>query len=331
MPPRRSLTTLSASSPSSRSAVPRGEAGVSSQPVARCGQLSRRLCGARSGTRRQWPAPSVGHSAPSASLPTARCGRAGAGTLSLTRARQELGLTPREFELCLDLGEVNATPYGPEGRRRVAVAEVRRLCAETEYPEGIRKRLSLVQATDGAALLGVSRSRFTRLARAGLFSPVRFTVSRYHQLVWHYLALELSQFAERQSALLHGPMPSEVRSMIKEGEDWRPRLWRSRRMGQLLRQTSEPWSAAAVHACVLDEATLEEAVPDPEERVTLAELRPTLAPRPLSVQARRHCGDLLVADVGEETRWHRLGLTLAVGAARAAGSAESARPAPRPR
>lgn len=261
---------------------------------------------------------------PSGRLPLRGRGPARAETLALTRARQELGLTPREFELCLDLGELSVTARDSQGRQRVPAVEVRRLLAAEGHPDGLRARLRLVRASEGAELLGVSRSRFVRLARAGSFVPVRFSVSRYHQLVWHYLALELGQFAERQSGLLHGPLPGGIRAMLREGEDWRPRLWRGRRTGQLLRQTSEPWAVAAVHACVLDQATLEEAVPDPAERRTLARLRPVLAPRPMSVQARGHCGDLFVADVGEETRWHRLGLTLALGTARAVGSPQDA-------
>lgn len=261
---------------------------------------------------------------PSARLPLRGRGPARAGTLALTRAREELGLTPREFELCLDLGELTVTARDSQGRQRVPAVEVGRLLAAEDHPDGLRARLRLVRASEGAELLKVSRSRFVRLARAGSFAPVRFSVSRYHQLVWHYLALELDQFAERQPDLLRGPLPGGIRAMLREGADWRPRLWRGRRTGQLLRQTSDPWAVAAVHACVLDQTTLEEAVPDPVERRTLARLRPVLAPRPMSVQARGRCGDLFVADAGEETRWHRLGLTLALGTARTAGGPQVA-------
>lgn len=259
-------------------------------------------------------------SSPSGRLP--RAGRGRSESYSLSGARRELRLTPREFELCLDAGELRVIPRGLAGRHRVAAHEVRRLGACKDHPEGLRHRLRLVRTREGAALLGVPPSRFAQLARAGALSPVRYTVSRYHQLSWHYLAVELEQLRDRQSTLLGGPLPGEVRIQAREGQDWRPRLWRRRRMEQILRHLEDPWAVAAVYACVLDQQTLEEIVPDTWERLALAELRPVLAPRPVSVQARRRCGDLLTADPGEEARQHRYGLTLALVVARTARPAE---------
>ncbi|MBB1258866.1 DUF6397 family protein [Streptomyces alkaliterrae] len=244
-------------------------------------------------------------------------------SLSLTRARHELGLTPMAFRLCLDLGELRALTCGPGGRRRVPVAQVRRLCQEEGHPDALRGRLRLVGAAEGAELLGVGPSRFRRLARAGCLSPVRFGVNRYRRLVWHYLARDLTRFAVQQAALLHGALPGAMRVALRQGEDWRPRLWRGRRVGQLLRDSADPWESAAVYAAVLDEWTLREAVPDEDERRRLAALRPVLAPRPVSAVLAGCCHDPLKAEGGEETRWYRLGLTMALDTARCrpAGSA----------
>ncbi|UGY94665.1 DUF6397 family protein [Streptomyces gobiensis] len=244
-------------------------------------------------------------------------------TVSMSRAGRELGLTPRELALAVELGLLRtAPPVRKRERRRIPVTELVRARSEEGFPASLRQRLRLMGATGGAELLGVGPARFARLARAGCFSPVRFSVNRYRHLVWLYLATELRQFAERQSALLHGPLPSGVRAVLKHGEDWRPRHWRARRIGQLLRQTDDPWEAAAVHAAVLDQDAFEEAVPEPAERLLLGELRPSLAPwRPVARTTWEVIGDVLTAESEEEIRWHRMNLTLALGMARATGPA----------
>ncbi|GAA2402969.1 DUF6397 family protein [Streptomyces glaucosporus] len=244
----------------------------------------------------------------------------------LGEAHRRLGLRPRELELAVQLGEVATVAPEREGRRRrVSVAELDRLRAEEGFPATLRRRLRLVGAREGAALLGVSPARFARLARAGCFGPVRFSLNRYRSVVWFYLAAELRDTAEQQPELLGGALPEGLRRLLAEGEDRRPRHWRNRRIAQVLRGTDDPWAAAAAHAAVLAPQTVEEVVPDEAERARLEELRPDLAPvRPDSLAAREVVGRLLTADGEEEILWHRLGLTLALSTAR------SARPLPRP-
>lgn len=250
---------------------------------------------------------------------------ASVGTVAMGEARRALGLRPRELELAVHLGEVATVTSERTGHRRVSVAEVARLRAEEGFPATLRERLRLVGAREGAALLGVSPSRFARLARAGCFGPVRFSLNRYRSVVWHYRAAELRDVAEQQPELLGGILPEGLRRLPAEGEDWRPRHWRNRRIAHLLRGTDDPWAAAAAHAAVLAPEVVREAVPDQTERARLEELRPDLAPvRPESLAARDVVRRLLTADGEEEILWHRMGLTLALSTAR------SARPLPRP-
>ena len=248
------------------------------------------------------------------------------GAVPMGRARRMLGLRPREMELAVQLGEVATVAAGGERHRhRVPSAELARLRAEEGFPATLRDRLRLVGAREGAGLLGVSPARFAKLARAGCFGPVRFSLNRYRSVVWSYLAAELRDVAEQQPELLRGTLPEGLRRLLAEGEDWRPRHWRNRRVAQVVRRTDDPWAAAAAHAAVLAPEVLEEAVPDGAERARLEELRPDLAPvRPESLAAREVVRELLTADGEEEVFWHRLGLTLALGTAR------SARPLPRP-
>ncbi|MCX2968443.1 MULTISPECIES: DUF6397 family protein [Streptomyces] len=234
------------------------------------------------------------------------------------RARHELMLTPREFELALELGEFTTVPpQRSGGRRRVAASELARLRAEPGFPDVLRVRLRVVGAGEGAALLGVGPARFTRLARAGCFGPVRYTVNRYRRLVWLYLAAELEQFAAWHPGLLHGALPRTLRAPLAEREDWRPRLWRGRRVAQLLRHAEGPWGVAAVHAAVLAPRELVEAVPASRERLALAALRPSLSPvRTDSPAAAAAVAEVLTARAAEEVHWHRLSLALALAQAR---------------
>ncbi|WP_340556350.1 DUF6397 family protein [Streptomyces sp. GSL17-111] len=252
-------------------------------------------------------------------------GREAARSVTREEAARELRLAPREFELAVELGEVRTVPPARAGgRRRVSRSEVLRLRAQPGFPEALQSRLLLVGAGEGAARLGVTAARFARLARAGCVGPVRFTVNRYRRLVWLYRAVELEQFAARQPGLLHGALPRTVRELVAEGADWRPRWWRGRRVGQLLRQAEGPWSAAAVHGAVLTTEVLEETVPDPAERLLLSALRPPLVPgRSASPSLRAVAGEMFTARSPEEVRWHRLHLALELARARAA---ESGRP-----
>ncbi|MTE21928.1 hypothetical protein F0L17_23005 [Streptomyces sp. TRM43335] len=243
--------------------------------------------------------------------------------VSMAAARRALGLKPRELELAVEFGEIEAVTPTPSVRGRrgrlIPVAELVRLRTEEGFPATLRERTRLVGAGEGADLMGISRARFARLARAGCFGPARFSLNRYRAVIWFYRATELREVAEHQPALLRGPLPEGVRRLVEQGEDWRPRHWRNRRIAHVTRHTADPWAAAAAHAAVLAPKVLAEAVPDPLERARLAELRPELVTvRPDSPQARRVVRGLLTADGEEETLWHRLGLTLALGTARSA-------------
>jgi hypothetical protein len=191
--------------------------------------------------------------------------------------------------------------------RRVPRAELARLRAAEDFPEGLRERLRVVDGGGGAGLLGISASRFARLARAGCFSPVRFYVNRYRTVVWLYLAAELFAFAANRREMLSGPLPRGLRSLLAEGMDLRARHWRGRRVGQLCRQAGGPWEAAAARAAVLGDDALREAVPDADERARLLALRPELTPltrRPAPV--RDVALKLCTAADEDEIFWQRL-------------------------
>ncbi|WP_308119062.1 DUF6397 family protein [Streptomyces sp. JJ38] len=245
------------------------------------------------------------------------------GSVARERARRTLCLAPREFALAVELGEVaTAPPVRPGGRRRVPVSELARLRAEPGFPAPLRARLRLVGASEGAAELGISSARFTRLARAGCFGPAAFTVNRYRRLVWRYLAVELEQFGAGRPGLLHGALPRTVRELLAEGADCRARLWRARRVAQLLRQAGGPWSAAAVYTAVLPVEVVDEVVPDGRERLVLDALRPALlTARPASPTVSSAAAAVLTAQPPDEVHGHRLNLTLALTEARRHGRA----------
>ncbi|MDT9686914.1 DUF6397 family protein [Streptomyces sp. P9(2023)] len=264
------------------------------------------------------------------------------GTLAPTRAAQELELRRDEFQLAVQLGLVRTVPGATPGtprapgappaslgargpRRRVEQAEIDRLRGAPDFPAGLRERVRTVGTTEAAELLAVPAERFTKLARTGHLSPVRFYLNRYRAVVWLYLAAELGEFALTYPGLLTGRLPSELRERVDGGEDRRPRNWRARRLGLLLRATEDPWVRAAAIASLLDPAQLSEVVADPYERTHLHRLRPEPpSGLPESAASREIAERLMVADDPDEILWHRMSLALALEEAR------TDRPAPRP-
>ncbi|MFG3498837.1 DUF6397 family protein [Streptomyces sp. NPDC047928] len=257
-------------------------------------------------------------------------------TVPFGRAARELELKRSEFELAVQLGHIRTVDDadGVAGaRRRVAQEEIDRLRASPDFPDGVRERVRTVGTAEAAELADITGDRFTRLARTGHITPVRFYLNRYRAIVWLYLAGEVREFAERHPDLLTGRLPREVRARLDGGEDVRPRNWRSRRLALLLRGAEDPWARAAAIASLLDPVALAEAVTDPYERAHLDRLRPRPPyGRPESPAARDAVDRLLLADDPDEILWHRLGLATALAAARATAPAPrpTARPAPRP-
>ncbi|MEU4492109.1 DUF6397 family protein [Streptomyces sp. NPDC023998] len=246
-------------------------------------------------------------------------------SLALGRAAQALELKRGELDLAVQLGHVRTTPGASGGPPRVDQREVDRLRGAEGFPDALRERVRTVGTVEGARLISITSARFTRLARTGHFTPIRFYLNRYRAVVWLYLAEELSDFALAHPALLAGRTPPALRTMLDAGEDRRARNWRGRRLGLLLRATQDPWERAAVIASVLDPVTVAEVTADPYERSYLRVLRPELAPgRPQTPAAGEVVGRLLLADHPDEILWHRVNLADALRRAR------ELRPAPRP-
>lgn len=239
-------------------------------------------------------------------------------SIPFARAARELELKPREFELAVQLGEVRTVSSGPGGRRRIAREEIGRHKSAEGFPKELRTRLWAVGTAEGAELTGISPARFTRLARGGCFAPVRFYVNRYRVVVWHYLAADLAEFADRNPEMLTGRTPALLRAALEKHPDRRPRSWRARRLDQLTAAAGDPWERAAVPAAVLDPGELAHAVPDPGERAYLHALRPVLAQaRPEATAAREVIDELVMAEDPDETDWHRYCLIAALAEARA--------------
>ena len=252
-------------------------------------------------------------------------GTGGGVTVAAGRAAQELELRRGEFELAVHLGLIGVTAGQGGGRPRVPGEEIDRLRAQAGFPEALRERVRTVGTAEGAALLGISPVRFTRLARVGCVSPVSFYLNRYRAVVWLYLAEELARFASREPGLLAGKSPVGMRTMLEAGTDWRARNWRSGRIDRLLGGTEDAWVRAAVQASALDPVQLAEVVDDPYERAYLARVRPEpVFGRPGSVSGREIMEQLMLADDPDEILWRRVNLTLELDRAR------EARPAPRP-
>ncbi|MFE6815679.1 DUF6397 family protein [Streptomyces sp. NPDC057677] len=243
-------------------------------------------------------------------------------TVTPGRAAEELELGRDEFRLAVQLGLVRTVPAGESGRRRVERRELDRLKAAPDFPAGLRDRVRAVGTTEAAALLGITPERFTRLARTGHVSPVRFSLNRYRAVVWTYLAEEVAGFGLACPALLTGRLPLELRERLAAQEDLRPRNWRARRLGVLLRATDDPWAQAAAVASMLDPVQLAEVVDDPYERAHLDRLRPPEPPgMPVRAAGRDIAERLTRADDPDEILWHRLSLALALDEARAAQTA----------
>ncbi|MFJ2832482.1 DUF6397 family protein [Streptomyces sp. NPDC087263] len=247
-------------------------------------------------------------------------------SLSLSRAARELELRRGEFELAVHLGCVRTLP-DEGGGRRVSRTEIDRVRSEDGYPEALRDRVKAVGTAEGAALMEVTTARFTRLARLGLVVPVKVYLNRYRAVVWLYLAEELRQFAADKNnvRLLSGRTPEGLRDQLDEGLDLRPRNWRGRHMGFLLRQSEDPWERAAIVASLLDPVDVAEIVRDPYERAYVNRLRPERAlhgtpDSPAAQTASR----IMTAGDPDEISWLRADLGQLLAEAR------DLRPAPRP-
>lgn len=234
------------------------------------------------------------------------------------RAAGELGLRRSEFARAVQLGLVRAGPRAPGGAARFARAELERVRAQEGYPQALRERVETVAGADaGAEVLGTGPSRFTRLARCGHLTPVGYRINRYRAVVWLYLAAELREFAAREPGLLTGVAPPQDRELMAAGADLRPRRWRGRHVGLLLRGTADPWERAAVLASVLPEPDVLRAVPDPAERIVLAALAPPPPyGHPQAPAAAEVAQRLLLAEPPDEVHWYRTSLDFALTGAR---------------
>ncbi|WP_371679957.1 DUF6397 family protein [Streptomyces sp. NBC_01276] len=238
--------------------------------------------------------------------------------LSALRAAGELGLRRSEFARAVQLGLVRPGSRAPGGAARFARAELDRVRACEGYPRTLRERIETVAGADaGARALGTGPSRFTRLARCGHLTPVGYRINRYRAVVWLYLAAELREFATREPWLLSGAAPPGDREMLDAKADLRPRRWRGRHVGLLLRRTADPWERAAVLASVLPEQQVRQAVPDPAERIVLAALAPPPPyGHPQVPAAAAVAGRLLLAEPPDEVHWYRTSLDFALTGAR---------------
>ncbi|MEV0177116.1 DUF6397 family protein [Streptomyces sp. NPDC050803] len=248
-------------------------------------------------------------------------------TLSPSRAARELGLKRREFDLAVHLGHIRTVPDEGGGGRRVTRTEIERVRSGPGHPEALRGRVRTVGATEGSALMQVPSGRFSRLARLGLLVPVDFYLNRYRAVVWLYLAEELRQFAadEENTRLLKARTPEGLRDQLEAGLDLRPRNWRGRHLGFLLRQADDPWQQAGAVAAFLDPVQIAEIVTDPYERSHLNRFRPRPPAHGTPGSPASHLAEqIMTADDPDEIGWLRADLTRSVQEAR------EHRPAPRP-
>ncbi|KMS75737.1 hypothetical protein ACM01_08220 [Streptomyces viridochromogenes] len=245
-----------------------------------------------------------------------------------SRAARELGLKRGELDLAVHLGLIRTVPDEGGGGRRVPRSEIDRLRTGDGVPESLQDRVRVVGTTEGADVMNVSAGRFTRLARLGVVAPVKWYLNRYRAVVWLYLADELKQFAadEKNAPLLNARrMPEGPRGLLDAGLDLRPRNWRGRHRGFLLRLAEDPWESAGAVAAFLDPVQVGEIVPDPYERSHLIRFRPgppaSGAPgSPAALIAER----IMTADDPDEISLLRADLAAVLAEAR------ERRPAPRP-
>ncbi|MBT2407819.1 MULTISPECIES: DUF6397 family protein [unclassified Streptomyces] len=234
------------------------------------------------------------------------------------QAAGELGLRRAELARAVQLGMVRAGPRTPGGAARFTRAELDRVRSAAGFPEELRARVEAVAGADAAAeVLRISPSRFTRLARCGHVTPVGYRINRYRAVVWLYLAAELREFAAREPGILRGIAPEQDRELMAAKADLRPRKWRERHVGLLLRRTADPWERAAVLASALPEDEVREAVPDPAERIVLAALAPPPPyGHPQIPEAAAVAMRLLRAGPQDEIDWYRTSLDFALSGAR---------------
>ncbi|MBQ0826701.1 DUF6397 family protein [Streptomyces tagetis] len=255
------------------------------------------------------------------------------GSVAVGQAARELGLKRIELDIAVQQGRVRTVPDEAErGRRRVTRAEIERLRAEEGFPDALREEVRTVGTTEGAALMEITKARFTRLARLGLLVPVAFHLNRYRAVVWLYQAGELRQFAAdgRNTALLRRRMPEGLREQLDAGLDLRPRNWRGRYLGHLLRRSDAPWERAAAVASLLDPVHVSDIVPDPYERSHLRVLRPAPPVQgPPGSPAAHIVESITTACEGDEADWLRADLAAETEAARQHSAAP--RPLPEPR
>jgi hypothetical protein len=248
-------------------------------------------------------------------------------SLAPSHAARELGLKRREFELAVNLGRIRTVPDEGGGGRRVARTEIERLRSLDGFPDTLRDGVRAVAGAEAARLMDVSEARFKRLARLGLIVPVLFYVNRYGALVWIYLADEVGQFAadEKNAPLLNGRTPEPLKKQLDTGLDLRPRNWRGRHLGFMLRQAEDPWERAGAFAALLDPALIADMVKDPYERAHLNRFRPG-PPGHTSpgTPAARLAEQLMTASDADEIDWLRADLAAALAEAR------EHRQAPRP-
>ncbi|MFD0001171.1 DUF6397 family protein [Streptomyces sp. NPDC127178] len=245
-----------------------------------------------------------------------------------SRAARELGVKRGELDQAIHLGLIRTVPDEGGGGRRVPRSEIDRVSSGRGFPESLVDRVRVVGTTEGADLVDVSPGRFTRLARLGLVVPVKWYLNRYRAVVWLYLAEELKQFAadEKNGPLLNDRrMPEGLRGMLDAGVDLRPRNWRGRHRGFLLRLAEHPWESAGALAAFLEPVQIAELVPDPYERSHINRFRPGppasgTPGSPSALLAER----LMTADDPDEISLLRAELTAVLEEAR------ERRPAPRP-
>lgn len=241
-----------------------------------------------------------------------------AGLLGGGQAAEELGLSRGEFARAVQLGIVRAGPSGPAGAARFTRTELDRVRAAEGFPDALRGHVETVAGAEAAAaVLGVGPSRFTRLARCGHVTPVGYRINRYRAVVWLYLAAELRDFAARTPAMLRGSAPPADRELMAAKADLRPRKWRERHVGLLLRRTADPWERAAVLASVLPDQDVRAIVPDAAERIVLAALAPPPPyGHPQVPAAAAVAAPLLRAEPPDEIHWYRTSLDFALIGAR---------------